>query len=66
MLDVFYPDWSSLVAALREIRSYLRSGVSTLPDTPEQYNLRHIRTHFEEQVYFVGGVARIGLFCIVA
>jgi len=66
MLDVFYPSWSALIADLRAIRTYLRSGSSALPDTPEQYSLRNIKSHFEERTILRNGRWTTALFCTVA
>jgi hypothetical protein len=67
MLDTFYPSWSALIADLRSIRSYLRSPESVhMSDSPEDYSLSKIRSHFEERVYVKKGQFCIGLFCVVA
>ena len=59
MLDVYYPTLCALIQACKEIRKYLRSGESNLPDTPEQYNIRKILDMYTEEVWFDNGIARV-------
>jgi hypothetical protein len=56
MLDYSYSSWAELIAALREIRAYLRNPDNYLSnwDKPENYSFGKIRAKFEEQAFVSG------------